>query len=865
MFDRFTDRAKKVMSFARQEAMKFNHEYIGTEHILLGLVQEGSGVAANVLKNMSIDLEKIRHEVEKIVKTGPSMVTMGQLPFTPRAKKVLELSLEEASQLSHNYIGTEHLLLGLIRENEGIAAQVLMNLGIKLDEVREEVLEFLGASESNEEDNDGAESAGGGGPSGSSSGSPSGNQKSKTPALDSFGRDLTEHARDAKLDPVIGRDNEIERVIQILSRRTKNNPVLLGEAGVGKTAIVEGLAQHIVKGTVPEILRRKRLVVLDLAMMVAGTKYRGQFEERIKAVMTEVRRAKDVMLFIDELHTLVGAGGAEGAIDASNVLKPALSRGEVQCIGATTLDEYRKYIEKDGALERRFQCVNVEPPTPEQTVEILKGLRDKYEAHHRVTYTDEAFEAAVEMSTRYITGRFLPDKAIDVIDEAGARIRIKSMTAPPDLQEMDNEVARLSKEKEEAVAGQDFERAADLRDQAFKLSKKKEEIQKEWRERENSRESGGKVDEEVIAETVSKMTGVPLQRLDQAEADRLLNMENELGQDVINQEAAIKSIAKAVRRSRAGLKDPDRPMGSFVFLGPSGVGKTWLSKCLAKFMFGSEDSIIQIDMSEYMEKYNASRLVGAPPGYVGYEEGGQLTEKVRRRPYSVVLLDEIEKAHPDIFNMLLQIMEEGRLTDSFGRHIDFRNVILILTSNIGANLIKNSTGLGFGGGGGSAGSDKMKSMIMGEVERHFRPEFINRLDEIVIFNQLTKDDMQRIVENELVKVNARMQEKGHELTITQPVIGWLIDKSFHEDFGARPLKRGIEKLLEDPLSEQILRGKLGEPYSITANMDGDEISFEMVKRPVAKKEEDVTESEPAAAAPSAEPTPDSDDMPSDSE
>lgn len=859
MFDRFTDRAKKVMSFARQEAMKFNHEYIGTEHVLLGLVQEGSGVAANVLKNMSIDLEKIRHEVEKIVKTGPSMVTMGQLPFTPRAKKVLELSLEEASQLSHNYIGTEHLLLGLIRENEGIAAQVLMNLGIKLDEVREEVLEFLGASERGEEDSESSDSSSGSSQSGSATGSASGNQKSKTPALDSFGRDLTEQARDAKLDPVIGRDNEIERVIQILSRRTKKNPVLLGEAGVGKTAIVEGLAQHIVKGTVPEILRRKRLVVLDLAMMVAGTKYRGQFEERIKAVMTEVRRAKDVMLFIDELHTLVGAGGAEGAIDASNVLKPALSRGEVQCIGATTLDEYRKYIEKDGALERRFQCVNVEPPSPEQTVEILKGLRDKYEAHHRVTYTDEAFEAAVEMSTRYITGRYLPDKAIDVIDEAGARIRIKSMTAPPDLREMDVEVSRLSKEKEEAVAGQDFERAADLRDQAFKLSKKKEEIQREWRERENSRESGGEVDEEVIAETVSKMTGIPLQRLDQAEADRLLNMENELAQDVIHQDAAIKSIAKAVRRSRAGLKDPNRPMGSFVFLGPSGVGKTWLSKCLAKFMFGSEDSIIQIDMSEYMEKYNASRLVGAPPGYVGYEEGGQLTEKVRRRPYSVVLLDEIEKAHPDIFNMLLQIMEEGRLTDSFGRHIDFRNVIVIMTSNIGANLIKNSTGLGFGKGGGESGSDKMKDMILGEVERHFRPEFINRLDEIIIFNQLTKDDMQRIVENELVKVNARMNEKGHTLEITQPVISWLIDKSFHEDFGARPLKRGIEKLLEDPLSEQILKGKLGEPYAIKANLDGDDVAFDMVKLP----QEPKAEKTPTAAASAA--STESDDEPSDEE
>jgi ATP-dependent Clp protease ATP-binding subunit ClpC len=851
MFDRFTDRAKKVMSFARQEAMKFNHEYIGTEHILLGLVQEGSGVAANVLKNMTVDLEKIRHEVEKIVKTGPSMVTMGQLPFTPRAKKVLELSLEEASQLSHNYLGTEHLLLGLIRENEGIAAQVLMNLGVKLDDVRDEVLEFLGASEnSGDEDAEGGESPGGGG---GQAGSGSGQQasgKSKTPALDSFGRDLTDLAREGKLDPVIGREGEIERVIQILSRRTKNNPVLLGEAGVGKTAIVEGLAQRIVKGTVPEILRRKRLVVLDLAMMVAGTKYRGQFEERIKAVMTEVRRAKDVMLFIDELHTLVGAGGAEGAIDASNVLKPALSRGEVQCIGATTLDEYRKYNEKDGALERRFQTVNVEPPTPEQTLEILRGLRDKYEAHHRVTYTEGAFQAAVDLSTRYITGRFLPDKAIDVIDEAGARIRIKSMTAPPDLRDMDTEITRLNKEKEEAVANQDFERAADLRDQAFKLGKKKEEIQREWRERENSRESGGMVDEDVIAETVSKMTGIPLNRLDQAEADRLLRMEQELARDVINQDRAIGAIAKAVRRSRAGLKDPNRPMGCFVFLGPSGVGKTWLSKCLAKFMFGSEEAIIQIDMSEYMEKYNASRLVGAPPGYVGYEEGGQLTEKVRRRPYSVVLLDEIEKAHPDIFNMLLQIMEEGRLTDSFGRHIDFRNVVLIMTSNIGANLIKNSTGLGFGkapGSGKESGADKMRELIQGEIERHFRPEFLNRLDEIVVFNQLTREDMQRIVENELRKVNQRMKGKGHTLDVDQSVIDLLIEKSFHEDFGARPLKRGIEKHLEDPLSEQILRGQLDMPYDIKAIAKDNEVHFEMTARPVDKDKAEVAKAagEPA--------------------
>ena len=809
MFDRFTDRAKKVMSYARQEAQKFNHEYIGTEHILLGLVQEGSGVAANVLKNMSIDLEKIRHEVEKIVKTGPSMVTMGQLPFTPRAKKVLELSMEEASQLSHNYIGTEHLLLGLIKENEGIAAQVLMNLGVQLEDVRDEVLEFLGASDSAQEDE--------GEMAGIESGATQGKSKSKTPALDSFGRDLTELAREGKLDPVIGRENEIERVIQILSRRTKNNPVLLGEAGVGKTAIVEGLAQQIIVNQVPETLRRKRLVVLDLAMMVAGTKYRGQFEERIKAVMTEVRRASDVILFIDELHTLVGAGGAEGAIDASNVLKPALSRGEVQCIGATTLDEYRKYIEKDGALERRFQTVAVNPPSKSQAVEILKGLRDRYEAHHRVHYTTEALEAAVELSSRYIQGRFLPDKAIDVIDEAGARVRIQSMTQPPDLAEMDDDVTQLNKEKEQAVADQDFERAADLRDKSYQLAKKKEQIQKEWREKE-SRESSGEVDEDIIAETVSKMTGVPLSRLDQAEAKRLLQMGDHLCKEVINQSPAIDAVTKAVRRTRSGLKDPMRPMGCFIFLGPSGVGKTLLSKKLAAFMFGSEDAIIQIDMSEYMEKHNASRLVGAPPGYVGYEEGGHLTEKVRRRPYAVVLLDEIEKAHPDIFNMLLQIMEEGRLTDSFGRHVDFRNVIMIMTSNIGANLIKNSTGLGFTKKSES-GYDKMKELINAEVERHFRPEFLNRVDELVVFNQLSKDDMAKIVKIELAKVEERLTAKNLTLDVTQPVLDFLIEKSFDQQFGARPLKRAIERHIEDPLAEELLGGRISGPHLVSGDID----------------------------------------------
>src|SRR5688572_400471 len=687
MFDRFTDRAKKVMNLARQEAQRFNHEYLGTEHVLLGLVQEGSGVAANVLKNMGIDLNKIRMEVEKIVKTGPSMVTMGQLPFTPRAKKVLELSMEEAGNLGHNYIGTEHLLLGLIKENEGIAAQVLLNLGVKLEDVREEVLDFLGADTSDEEDEETPVS-------GEDNPSPS-NSKSKTPALDSFGRDLTELAGEGKLDVVIGREAEIERVIQILSRRTKNNPVLLGEPGVGKTAIVEGLAQRIVDNEVPELLRNRRIVVLDLALMVAGTKYRGQFEERIKAVMTEVRRVRDVVLFIDELHTLVGAGGAEGAIDASNVLKPALSRGEIQCIGATTLDEYRKHIEKDGALERRFQSVNVDPPTPVEALAILRGLRDRYEAHHRVKYTDEALATAVELSTRYINNRFLPDKAIDVMDEAGARVRIKSMVPPPDLRQISDEIEKLEKEKDEAVTNQDFERAAEVRDRAYQLKKKREEVQDRWRKEQHEKEQVGEVTADVIQETVSKMTGIPLTRLEKAEAERLLHMEDELGHQVIHQDEAIKAIARSVRRSRSGLKDPRRPMGTFLFLGPSGVGKTYLCKQLAKFMFGDQDAVITMDMSEYMEKHNASRLVGAPPGYVGYEEGGQLTEKVRRRPYSVVLLDEIEKAHPDVFNMLLQIMEEGRLTDSFGRHIDFRNVILIMTSNLGSQQMKTGAKLGF--------------------------------------------------------------------------------------------------------------------------------------------------------------------------
>ena len=722
MYERFTDRARKVMQLANQEAQRFNHEYIGTEHILLGLVKEGSGVAANVLKNLEVDLRKIRLEVEKLVQSGPEMVTMGKLPQTPRAKKVIEYSMEEARNLNHNYVGTEHILLGLLREQEGVAAQVLMNLTLKLEEVREEVLNLLGHGL------EGGEGGERGGREGSSSegGTSSRAGKSKTPALDSFGRDLTELAKQDKLDPVIGREREIERAIQVLCRRTKNNPVLLGEAGVGKTAIVEGFAQRVINGNVPELLAEKRIVVLDLAMMVAGTKYRGQFEERIKAVMNEVRRAKNTILFIDELHTLVGAGGAEGAIDAANVLKPALARGEIQCIGATTLDEYRKYIEKDSALARRFQEIIVDPTSTDETIQILKGLRSRYEEHHRVQITDDAVAAAVEMSERYITARCLPDKAIDVIDEAGARVRLRAMTRPPDLKEIDEEVEQLNKQKEEAVANQDFEKAASLRDQADKLRKKKDSITKDWREK--SRETDGVVDEEVIAEVVSKMTGVPLTRLSTEDSLRLMEMEKELHGRVVSQEAAVKAVAKAVRRSRSGLKDPRRPTGCFLFAGPTGVGKTLLAKALAEYMFGDDDALVHIDMSEYMEKHNVSRLIGAPPGYVGYEEGGQLTEKIRRRPYAVVLLDEIEKAHPDCFNMLLQVMEEGRLTDSFGRNIDFRNVILIMTTNAGAEAIKNESSFGFQRPDDDASYESMKNRVDSEIEKVFRPEFLNRLD-----------------------------------------------------------------------------------------------------------------------------------------
>ncbi|MCX7806368.1 MAG: ATP-dependent Clp protease ATP-binding subunit [Planctomycetota bacterium] len=797
MYDRFTDRARKVMSYARQEAERLNHDYIGTEHILLGIVKEGTGVAANVLENLNVDLEKVRMEVEKLVKPAPDVVTMGSLPLTPRAKKAIELAIEEARALDHNYVGTEHLLLGLLRENEGLAAQVLVNLNLKLDDVRREVMEFLGAEMHKQQEQQEQQEQ---------QQRPHQPGESKTPALDSFGRDLTELAREGKLDPVIGRKNEIERVLQILARRTKNNPVLLGEAGVGKTAIVEGFAQKVVEGDVPELLRNRRVVVLDLAMMVAGTKYRGQFEERIKAVMNEVRRSKNVILFIDELHTLVGAGGAEGSIDASNVLKPALARGEVQCIGATTLDEYRKYIEKDAALERRFQTVIVNPPTREETIAILRGLRDRYEAHHRVRITEEAIEEAVKLSDRYITGRFLPDKAIDVIDESGSRVRLSRMTRPPNLKDIEKQIAELEQEKEEAVAGQDFETAAEYRDRAEMLKNQMKRLQKEWRDKAN--ETVGVVDVEVVREVVSKMTGIPLARIQSQETERLLRMEEELHKRVVSQDEAISAIARAVRRSRAGLKDPRRPTASFLFLGPTGVGKTFLARALAEFLFGNEDALVQIDMSEYMEKHAVSRLVGAPPGYVGYEEGGQLTEKIRRRPYAVVLIDEIEKAHPDIFNLLLQIMEDGKLTDAYGRHVDFRNTVLIMTSNVGAQVIKNQGMLGFGKQSGEATYEEIKRKLMQEVEKEFRPEFINRLDDVIVFRPLTKDDIRKIVDLEVGHVMNRLKERNVGLSLSEGAREFLIEKGFSPDFGARPLRRAVERYIEDALSEEILRGRI---------------------------------------------------------
>ena len=809
MYERFTDRARKVIQLANQEANRLNHSTVGTEHLLLGLVKEGSGVASNVLKNQDIDLGKIRREVEKLVPPGNQMLTMGRLPQTPRARKTLEYAMEEARNLGSTYVGTEHILLGLLREQEGIAAQVLMNLGVQLNDIRDEILNLIGNDKAGGSDSDESTSSRPtmhAGPSSLNEESPrAGRSKSKTPALDSYGRDLTQLARENKLDPVIGRETEIERTMEILGRRTKNNPVLLGEAGVGKTAIVEGFAQRIVDSDVPEPLLNKRVVVLDLTMMVAGTKYRGQFEERIKAVMNEVRNAGNVILFIDEFHTLVGAGGAEGAIDAANVLKPALSRGEIQCIGATTLDEYRKNIEKDNALERRFQQVIVEPPSKENTILILKGLRDRYEKHHNVEITDEALQAAVDLSDRYVSGRFLPDKAIDLIDEAGSHVRLKSMTRPPDLKTLDAQLEQLNVTKDEAVAQQNFEEAANLRDQIEKLKQQKADLTEEWKKK--SQETKGLVDEHVIAEVVSKMTGIPLTRVSKEDTARLMDMEAELHKRVVSQDDAIRKISEAVRRSRAGLKDPKRPIGCFIFAGPTGVGKTLLAKTLAEFMFGDEDSLIQLDMSEYMEKHEVSRLVGAPPGYLGHDEGGQLTEKVRRRPYSIVLLDEIEKAHPDVLNMLLQIMEEGRLTDNVGRHVDFRNTIMIMTTNAGASAIKNESAMGFQSPDEDSSYDSMKDRVREHMERFFRPEFLGRVDELIVFRHLTKADLVQVVNIELGKIKDRLADRGYTLQISREAIDLLIRRGSDVDFGARPLRRAIGSNIENPLAEDILRGK----------------------------------------------------------
>ncbi|HEX9780411.1 MAG TPA: ATP-dependent Clp protease ATP-binding subunit [bacterium] len=805
MFNKFTERARKVILLAKEEAKRFNHDYIGTEHILLGLIREGEGVAAAVLQKLGLSPEKIRLEVEKLVQSGPSTLVSGDIPFTPKAKKVIELAMEEARSLGHNYIGTEHLLLGLIREGEGVASQVLMNLGLDLNRVRNEVITLLGSSSP----------AAGSGPTGS---------RTKTPALDAFGRDLTLLAREGKLDPVIGRSEEIERVIQILARRTKNNPVLLGEAGVGKTAIVEGLAQKIIKNDVPEILRDKRVVILDLALMVAGTKYRGQFEERIKAVMDEIRRSENVILFVDELHTLVGAGSAEGAIDASNILKPALSRGEIQCIGATTLDEYRKYIEKDAALERRFQTIMVEPPSVSETIEILKGLRDKYEAHHRVKYLDEALEAAAKLADRYIAGRFLPDKAIDLIDEVGSRARLSVLTVPPEVKELEEQIEKIRKEKESSIKGQDFERAASLRDQEREAKESLERLKAEWKKTKG--EAMPVVTGEDIAVIVSKWTGIPLVRLEEKETERLLKMEDALHRRIIGQDPAIRAIARAVRRSRAGIKDPRRPIGSFIFLGPTGVGKTLLARALAEFLFGNEEALIQLDMSEYMEKFNVSRLVGAPPGYVGYEEGGQLSERIRRRPYSVVLLDEIEKAHPDVFNILLQVLEDGRLTDSFGRKVDFRNTVMIMTSNLGAELIKKQGALGFSPITEEVSYDTMKTQLLEEVKRAFKPEFLNRIDEVIVFHPLSREELVKIVELEIGFVKARLEDQHVTIDLDHSAKEFLVEKGFDPTYGARPLKRIIQRYLEDPLAEEVIARRVKSGSMLLVSRKGEELVFE---------------------------------------
>jgi ATP-dependent Clp protease ATP-binding subunit ClpC len=818
----FTPRAQQVLALARKEADRFNHNYLGTEHLLLGLIKLGQGVAVNVLQGMGIDLETVRMEVEKQTGTGPDQKMIGNIPYTPRVKKVLDLARREAKNLNHTYIGTEHLLLGLLREGDGIAAQVLRNLDVDIEEARQRVLKELDPNFGNEESSI---------PAGEKP-QPQQQEKKgevKTPALKAFGRDLTEIARKGEMDPVIGRKNEIERVIQILCRRTKNNPVLLGEAGVGKTAIVEGLAQEIAKGNVPEILLSKRVITLDLALMVAGTKYRGQFEERIKAVMDEIRRAKNVILFIDELHTIVGAGSAEGTMDASNIIKPALSRGEMQCIGATTLNEYRKYIEKDAALERRFQSVKVEAPSIEDAIEILKGLRHKYEQHHKAEFTDDAVTAAVKLSDRYITDRFLPDKAIDVLDEAGSRARIGTMTRPPESKTLEGEIEEIKTQKERAIKNQDFEGAASMRDKEKQAKEKLENLLREWRtHREEKRVVVG---EEDILHVVAKWTGVPLKRMGQDEAARLLNVENEMEKTVIGQREAVTAICKALRRSRADFKDPKRPIGTFLLLGPTGVGKTLLAKTLAEQMFGDGKALIHLDMSEYMEKFNVSRLIGSPPGYVGYEEGGQLTEKVRRNPYSVVLFDEIEKAHPDVWNILLQILEEGKLTDNVGRVVNFRNTIILLTSNVGSDMIKRQSTMGFSPITDEASYEKMRERIMDDAKRTFRPEFLNRLDDAIVFRSFTKPDLIQILDLEIEKVLQRLRHKNIKVELDQKAKDFLVDKGYNPDFGARPMRRAVEKYLEDPLAEEILKGNLHEGEATVVTSDGEKLVFHQKASP----------------------------------
>jgi ATP-dependent Clp protease ATP-binding subunit ClpC len=803
MFERFTDRARRVVVLAQEEARTLNHNYIGTEHVLLGLIHEGEGVAAKALESLGISLEAVRQQVEQIIGPG-QQVSSGHIPFTPRAKKVLELSLREALQLGHNYIGTEHILLGLIREGEGVAAQVLVKLGTDLNRVRRQVMQLLHGDQGKDP---------------ASAGTPSETSPSTSLVLDQFGRNLTAGAREGKLDPVIGREKEIERVMQVLCRRTKNNPVLVGEPGVGKTAVVEGFAQKVVKGEVPELLKDKQVYTLDLGALVAGSRYRGDFEERLKKVLKEIRARGDVILFIDELHTLVGAGAAEGAIDAASILKPMLARGELQTIGATTLGEYRKHLEKDAALERRFQPVQVAEPTILQTIEILKGLRDRYEAHHQVSITDDALVAAAQLAARYVSDRFLPDKAIDLIDEAGSRMRIRRMTAPPDLREYDEKIADVRREKESAIDSQHFEKAAALRDTEKQLIEKKDLREKEWKA--GDMDAVAEVNEELIAEVLAAATGIPVFKLTEEESQRLVRMEDELHKRVIGQDDAIRALSQAIRRTRAGLKDPKRPGGSFIFAGPSGVGKTELSRTLAAFLFGDEDSLIQLDMSEYMEKHTASRLFGSPPGYVGYVEGGQLTEKVRRRPFSVVLFDEIEKAHPDIFNSLLQILEDGRLTDAQGRVVDFKNTVIIMTTNLGSRDISKGVPLGFGPAHESKGSyDRMKTKVNEELKQHFRPEFLNRVDDAIVFHQLSQEEIVTIVDLMIAKVDERLKDRDMGLELRPAAKLLLSERGYDPVLGARPLRRAIQREIEDSLSEKILFGELTAGQIVMVDVEG---------------------------------------------